>query len=176
MPPSVDPAGGTCPNCGAAYSPMQEYCLECGRRLPLTRGVVPALAGAWQSRVPWYPGDWIWPVALLALIAALAGTASYFASKSNAHKKTVVATTQTTGSTSGSTAQTGTGAFPTTTGQTSPPPPPPPPPTPPPPPPPPSQTHPISWPANRNGYTAVLLSVPVSEGRAAAAQVAHRAI
>jgi hypothetical protein len=160
---------------------MQEYCLECGRRLPYARGVIPALAGAWQQRIPWYPGDWIWPVALLALIAALAGTASYFASKENKHKKTIVATTATTGSTSGSTAQTGTNAFPTTSGQTGqtsppPPPPPPPPPTPPPPPPPPSQSGPISWPANRNGFTAVLLSVPVSEGRNVAEQVARRAI
>jgi hypothetical protein len=177
VPPSVDPSGGTCPNCGTPYAPMQEYCLECGRRLPLTRGIIPALAGAWQSHVPWYPGDWIWPVALLALIAALAGTASYFASKSSGHKKTVVATTGTTGtSTEGSTARTGTGAFPSTTGQTSPPPPPPPPPSPPPPPPPPAQTHPISWPANKNGFTAVLLSVPVNEGRTAAEQVADRAI
>jgi len=175
IPPSVDPSGGTCPNCGAPYSAMQEYCLECGRRLPLTGGVVPALAGAWKAHVPWYPGDWIWPVALLALIAALAGTASYFASKSSGHKKTIVATTATTGTTEGSTAQTGTKAFPTTTGQTSPPPPPPPP-APPPPPPPAVQSHPISWPPNHNGYTVVLLSVPISEGRGAAEQVAHQAI
>ena len=27
-----------CPRCGAAYEPLQEYCLECGARLPANRG------------------------------------------------------------------------------------------------------------------------------------------
>ena len=38
------------------------------------------------------------------------------------------------------------------------------------------QSGPISWPANRNGYTAILESVPVSQGRALAVKLAHQAI
>ena len=30
------------------------------------------LAHHWQRRLPWYPGDWIWPVLLGLVIAALA--------------------------------------------------------------------------------------------------------
>ena len=52
-----------CPRCGVAYEPLQEYCLECGERLPTNRGVVGVLASSWQRRFAWYPGDWIWPVA-----------------------------------------------------------------------------------------------------------------
>jgi hypothetical protein len=67
-----------CPRCGVAYEPLQEYCLECGARLPTNRGLVGVLARAWQRRFPWYPGDWVWPallflaIALLATIAAVA--------------------------------------------------------------------------------------------------------
>jgi hypothetical protein len=61
-----------CPRCGVAYEPLQEYCLECGERLPTNRGVVGVLASRWQRRFSWYPGDWIWPVALLFVLAVLA--------------------------------------------------------------------------------------------------------
>jgi hypothetical protein len=63
-----------CPKCGVAYEPLQEYCLECGERLPTNRGTVGLLAAAWQRRFPWYPGDWIWP-ALLFLVVAIVATA-----------------------------------------------------------------------------------------------------
>ena len=73
-PPSpVDAAGGECPRCGTPYDPFQEYCLECGLRLPATHGVIPVLATAWRRRVSWYPGDWIWPTLAALIIAALAG-------------------------------------------------------------------------------------------------------
>src|ERR1700693_373921 len=48
-----------CPRCGVAYEPLQEYCLECGERLPTNRGVVGVLASSWQRHFAWYPGDWI---------------------------------------------------------------------------------------------------------------------
>jgi hypothetical protein len=63
-----------CPKCGVAYEPLQEYCLECGERLPTNRGTVGLLAAAWQRRFPWYPGDWVWP-ALLFLVVAIVATA-----------------------------------------------------------------------------------------------------
>jgi len=63
-----------CPRCGTPHEPDQEYCLECGLRLPSeARGVVPRLGSAWRSRVGWYPGDWVWPSLLALVIAALAG-------------------------------------------------------------------------------------------------------
>ncbi len=61
-----------CPGCGASYEPLQEYCLECGERLPTNRGAVGFLSSRWQRRFAWYPGDWIWPVLVLLLLAAIA--------------------------------------------------------------------------------------------------------
>jgi hypothetical protein len=65
-----------CPRCGVGYEPLQEYCLECGARLPTNRGVVGVLAAAWQRRLGWYPGDWIWPVLLFAVLTVIATTAA----------------------------------------------------------------------------------------------------
>ena len=70
-----------CPRCGVAYEPTQEYCLECGARLPTNAGVVGVLASAWQRRIAWYPGDWIWPT-LLFLVLAVASTAVALAANS----------------------------------------------------------------------------------------------
>jgi hypothetical protein len=82
--------GGYCPKCGATYEPLQEYCLECGERLPTNRGTIGVLASAWQRRFPWYPGDWIWP-ALLFLLVAVVATAVVTVTTSNAGT-TIVAT------------------------------------------------------------------------------------
>ncbi|MGZ8694415.1 MAG: hypothetical protein ACXWYS_03145 [Gaiellaceae bacterium] len=71
---AVAPEPDACPRCAANVAPGQEYCVECGARLPTPRGVVPALAGAWRSRVRWYPGDWVW-FALLLLVVAGASAA-----------------------------------------------------------------------------------------------------
>src|SRR2546430_15820718 len=65
-----------CPRCGTPYSPSQEYCLECGAKLPTRSGVVALLGSAWRKRLGWYPGDWIWPSLLALLVAAAAGAAS----------------------------------------------------------------------------------------------------
>src|SRR5437763_15236064 len=73
-----------CPRCGVVYEPTQEYCLECGERLPVNRGVVGVLAQAWQRRFAWYPGDWIWPV-LLFLVLTVAATATALAARSERH-------------------------------------------------------------------------------------------
>jgi hypothetical protein len=59
--------------------PSQEYCLECGARLPSPHGMLPVLAGAWRARLRWYPGDWIW-TALVLLGVAAAATAIALAS------------------------------------------------------------------------------------------------
>lgn len=63
-----------CPRCGTPHAPNQEYCLECGLRLPAeATGVVARLNRGWSRRLGWYPGDWIWPSLLALVIAALAG-------------------------------------------------------------------------------------------------------
>ena len=73
-PPAAEPAPRTCPRCATPYDPTQEYCLQCGLRLPRDEGVIVALRENWTRRVPWYPGDWVWPT-LLALVVAGVGAA-----------------------------------------------------------------------------------------------------
>jgi hypothetical protein len=88
-----------CPRCGADANPGQEYCLDCGLRLiPVQPGVVPHLAAAWRRRLPWYPGDWIWPAAV-GLVLAVAGAAlAILYSHHRGSTSTIVATTSVQGS------------------------------------------------------------------------------
>jgi hypothetical protein len=161
---AVEPAA--CPRCGAAYEPGQEYCLECGARLPETEGVVRTISSRWRDR-PWYPGDWVWPVLVGLLIAGLA-TAVAIAVRDAGGQGTTVVATQPTG----------------TVGPPPAPEPPPPPeaPTteePPPPPEPPPSTPPsneiLAWPEGTSGFTVVLESIPTSAGRALANRKARAA-
>jgi hypothetical protein len=71
---AVEAAEETCPRCGAARERGQEYCLECGFRLPTLEGRLPRLRRRWVRRFGWYPGDWIW-VSLLTLVVAAGGAA-----------------------------------------------------------------------------------------------------
>ena len=173
-----------CPDCGVGYEPLQEYCLECGARLPTNRGVVGVLASSWQRRFAWYPGDWIWPVLLflfLTIVATGAALAANAARESSA--PTLVATGPTvtvgpgaapatvaptiTSTLPGAPAPTiTTGPLPTApgTGTAKGPP-----------------SKPVSpnalavWPAGQSGYTEVLESIPVANGLAAAVARARRA-
>jgi hypothetical protein len=63
-----------CPRCGFARDPKQEYCVECGLRLPVVTGAVAGLRRRWVASLGWYPGDFVW-VALAALVVAVAGAA-----------------------------------------------------------------------------------------------------
>ena len=176
-PPAVEAEGGECPRCGTPYEPFQEYCLECGLRLPVSGGLIPVLSTAWRRRVPWYPGDWIWPVlgalivaALAAAIAILATTNNDSGTKTTAGTGPVPANTagppppppsETDTSTTG-TETTPTESVPTTTEEV--------------PPPPPPSTELIEWPQGQNGWTIVLASIPQSSGRAAAASEGRKAL
>lgn len=82
-----------CPHCGVRYEPLQEYCLECGHRLPVNRGLVGVLANAWQRRLAWYPGDWIWPVLFFAVLTILATTAALAANSARKKNTPVLAAT-----------------------------------------------------------------------------------
>jgi hypothetical protein len=173
--PEPQPDERLCPRCATPYEPLQEYCLECGQRLPVNRGVIGVLASSWQRRLPWYPGDWIWPVLLGFCVAAIA-TAVVLAAqhRDRSSAAPIIATsgspsvgpgvntgTVSTADTSTLTAPeptTVTGPLPTApgTGTT-------PPPTTAPPP---KQL--VQWPAGQSGYTIVLESLPKGGGRAAA--------
>jgi hypothetical protein len=174
-----------CPRCGVAYEPLQEYCLECGARLPTNRGVVGVLASTWQRRLAWYPGDWVWPVLLFLVLTALATAAAVAAG--SARDKATPVLVATTNVTVGPGAPRGTvpvstvvstlpgapqptittGPLPTAPGRpstrktrTSPPP---------------NPNALAVWPTGSSGYTLVLESIPLANGKAAAVARARRA-
>jgi hypothetical protein len=172
-PPAADAEGGECPRCGTPYEPLQEYCLECGLRLPVNRGIIPVLSTAWRKRVPWYPGDWVWPVVGLLIVAALAATIAILANNDESATKALVATSESIPAGTGTGGEspppppvgTATSPEPTTTLPTT---------QEPPPPPPANQL--IEWPAGQNGWTIVLASIPQSSGRATAQRTARTAL
>jgi len=172
-----------CPHCGVAYEPLQEYCLECGSRLPTNRGIVGFLATEWQRRLAWYPGDWIWPVLLFLVITVAATAAAVAAGSTKRHEvATIVATeppvtvgpgapqptvpTATPTSTLPTAPQPtiSTGTLPTppgtlsTNGVTAP-----------------KPNALAEWPTGKSGYTIVLVSLPVAVGRPNAVARARRA-
>jgi len=159
-PTETAPAPAACPHCAAPHAPGQEYCLECGGRLP--GGVVASLATGWRRRFRWYPGDWIWPALVSLLVAAIATGAVVAATWKSGGGSIIVATgpasRATTTTTAGLTAPTA----PTEPAQ--------------PPPPPPPPNGPIAWPAGRSGFTVVLESIPATSGRAAALAKARAAL
>jgi hypothetical protein len=135
----------TCPHCGAARDAGQRYCLECGRPLPETTGLVPAFRRRWVRRFGWYPGDWILlPLALLVVTAAGAAVAATVVHHRRAARPQVI-----------------TAISPTPFGQ----------------PRAPAQNAVANggWPAGQSGWTVVLVSYPVSGGKAVAAQTASAA-
>jgi hypothetical protein len=175
--PPIGAEGGECPRCGTPYEPFQEYCLECGLRLPVSSGIIPVLATVWRRRMPWYPGDWIWPDLGALVVAALAAAVVILATTDNGSPtKTTAATGPPVPVGTGPIeppppAGTNTGSLPTptipaTTETAAPEPPPPPPPA----------TEVIEWPQGQNGWTIVLVSTPESSGRAAATREAQEAL
>jgi hypothetical protein len=174
--PAGPPKVRLCPRCGASYGPDQEYCLECGQRLHPAGGVFGRLAGAWQQRFSWYPGDWIWPVLLFLLIAVAGATAAIVLADAGAENSTLVATQGGTPHSPTTAPETATVALPsvpsgTPSGA----------PSTPTAPPPATTTAPrlgalTPWPAGQSGYTVVLESIPTSSnGRALALDRARSA-
>jgi hypothetical protein len=164
----TDKHGGPCPRCGTATEPHQEYCLECGLRLR-TPGLVPALSEGWRRRLPWYPGDWIWPSLAALVIAVMAASAAIIWTRDaqSAPSETLVGDTSQLPTTVATIAPT---TAPTTpTGQTT---------TTPtrPQPPPPQRRRLIEWPRGRGGWTLVLASLPTSAKREAALAKARQAL
>lgn len=167
---TAEHAPDVCPRCGAAREEGQEYCVDCGLKLPPTRGAVPAIRRSWVGRFGWYPGDWVWNP-LLALVIAVAGAAAAIwlpdsGGASNAgttfvYTKPSVPVTgpqPTTPTTRTSTLPTP--PEPTTTTPTRPSAPP---------------NGKTEWPEDQNGWTVVLVSYPLATGRSAALQKAQAA-
>ena len=160
------PAGaGTereCDRCGSLAAPGQEYCLECGARLPLG----PAPPGIARGSAPW-----LWPVLVAGVVAILATAAvvAYQLAQRETPRPLLVATTDVG-------TLTPTEEAPDEPVATTAPAPPPPPPA--------AQTGPaqappnrlIAWPAGKNGFTIVVASLPEEAGRAAATAKAREAM
>jgi len=173
---STPPVPPECPRCGATRGPDQEYCLECGQRLQPAGGVFGRLAGAWQRRFSWYPGDWIWPVLLFLVIAVAGATAAIVLAEAGAENTTLVATQGGVPHSPTTAPETATVALPTVPAGT-----PSGAPSTPTAPPPATTTAPrpgalTPWPAGQSGYTVVLESIPASpDGRALALERARSA-
>jgi hypothetical protein len=170
-----DHVTANCPSCGTPFEPSQEYCLECGARLPTNQGLVGVLAAGWQRHLRWYPGDWIWPaLALLALAIVATVIVVVFGGNDSESANPVVATNVSVplgpGRVSNTvpTVATGTEPLPTAPEATVPE-------QPPSKPRPRPANAPAVWPAGKSGYTVVLESIPTSSGRAAALQRAKEA-
>jgi hypothetical protein len=157
-----------CPRCGTPYEPNQEYCLECGLRLPGTGGVVETLRTGWMRRSARYPGDWIWAVLLTLVVAAVGAAVAILLSRPDHGGTTTLVETSPVTSVAPQTAQPTltTGTLPTAPTQT-----------------PQTATQPtprprngvVAWPVGRSGYTVVLNSLPAATGRAAALAQARQA-
>jgi hypothetical protein len=153
---AVSAAEEACPRCRAGRRPEQDYCVECGLRLPIVVGSVPRLRRGWLRRVGWYPGDWIW-VPLATLVVAAAGAAVSIAVT---HHRQAGGGTTVVASTPGPTplgAPVKVAATPATAaaaarpnGQT-------------------------DWPATDSGWTIVLVSYPAAGDRKAPLEAATRA-
>lgn len=181
-PPPPPPEPGRCPNCGAPHDVYQEYCLECGRRLPGAY-VGGRYAEIWRRDSP----VWLWAaLAALLLVALISGTVVALAAtddEKNSEPATsipVVSTAPSTTSTVGvvtqpptitinpptttlagtttfSTTTFGTTTFGTTTFGTT------------------TTGGNVNWPPSKDGFTVVLKSVETSKGRSPAESAADKA-
>ena len=172
-PPAPDPY--LCPRCGAPHDAFQEYCLECGHRLPPPGGVTSVRETMWSRQSPL----WLWAaLAALLLVALISGAIVAVAATDDDEKGFVVSTNPTTTNTVGvitqpptftinpgttTTAPTTT-TLPTTTQATT------------------TTTTGTTttggltvWPPGKDGFTVILKSVPKSQGRGPAETEARRA-
>ena len=158
-----EPRSAACPRCGARVEPGQEYCLQCGLRLP-GPGIASAVGRGIGRRAP----DWLWTIAAALLVALVMTGVAIAISRGGSSDAPFIDARDT----SPTTATTDT--LPTTTEETEPtteettteeaPPAPPPRPTV------------VEWPPSQNGYTVVIASMPTSGGRAAAIRKAREAL
>jgi hypothetical protein len=164
-----EPHAPSCPRCSAPVDLHQEYCLECGLRLPRDQhGTLEQVADAGEGEPA---GGWALP-ALVGLAVAVIGTAVALAISGAGDTEAAVST-----ATGGSLTVTETGETLTapepgpTAGATTPPATTVARPTPPPSRPPAR----VTWPREKRGWTIVLHSFPQSDGRGTATERADEA-
>lgn len=145
-----------CPRCSAPLEPHQEYCLECGSRLPpvgATGGPAAAGVGERHRRSV----EWLAP-ALVGLLIAVVGTGAAIAISDEGAAPATVPTATGGSRTAPETTSALTAPEPTGPAR-----------TPAPAPRPPSTTArppaTLSWPRDRRGWTVVLVSLPQAAGR-----------
>ncbi|MEX2211471.1 MAG: zinc ribbon domain-containing protein [Gaiellaceae bacterium] len=147
-----------CPNCGSPADPHQEYCLQCGHRLPPAAGTLRSAALAAGS-----PG---WTILLTAVVALLAAAIVAAVQLTTDESQPVLVATSPQPTAPLPTTETlpeTTTTAPETT-------------APPPTQPPPSDGL-TAWPARASGWTIVLASIPEGPGaRAVATREARQAI
>jgi eukaryotic-like serine/threonine-protein kinase len=158
--------GGTCAQCGAPYDVDQEYCLECGARLPASGALPPGVESAWRRRPR---GPWLGPVLVgLLIAAAMTGIAILIARGTESDARSILIATGATGFSQPTTEtlttpETATETLPTVPATTQAEPTPPP------------RTL-VEWPPSQSGYTVVIASLPASAGRAQALRKAREAL
>jgi hypothetical protein len=164
-------AAGLCPRCGEPFDAEQEYCLECGLRLPWESPVFTKLTARAARRTRFLPGDWVWPAILAAVVAAGGAAVAIAVTRDDAgaHDEAVAVATGGNPPASPEPAALPTPPEPGTGGRTSTRPP--------------AQARPparraglIRWPRGRNGWTIVLVSLPQSGGGARARETANAAL
>jgi hypothetical protein len=151
----------SCTRCGGAREPGSEYCVECGQPFR-----TPTRAQALWNR---YPGDSVWPILAVLLLAALGALVAIAVSRGDDGPQTLVATNLPARTTVRRVPIFGTAPAATTV-----------PPIVPTVAPPPTTTGPktttlTTW-TLADGYTLVLASIPQSNGRASAVQIAKQAL
>lgn len=168
---AIAAAEQTCPRCGTARTRGQDYCVDCGLRLPPLTGRVASLRRGWLRRVGWYPGDWIW-VGLPTLVVAVSGAAVAIAltddspstggttivASSNRLPRSATLPSVAPGAALPPAPEQGAGATGTNARATTP-----------------GQNGKLTWPVTRDGWTIVLVSYPLARGRGAPLQTARRA-
>ena len=148
----------SCPRCGAHVAAGQEYCLECGLRLP-GGGLSAAVGTTWRQRVAVRAPNWAWPiVGALVLAAAMTAVAIGIAQGGGEAAPYFEATGPSTLPTPTTTEPT----EPTAPTETEPPAPPP-------------RPQIVDWPS-QNGWTVVIASIPTTGGRAVAVRKAREVL
>jgi hypothetical protein len=160
---------GACPRCGASVEQGQEYCLECGLRLP-GAATAAGVESTWSDPVGRRGPAWLWPIlAALAVAAVMTGVAILISRGGESDGAFFQATGPMSISTPSeelpseppptTTAPTDTATEPTEPTVTEAP-----------------RAEIVEWPLSQNGYTVVIASLPTSGGRAQAIRKAREAL
>ena len=161
------PQAGACPRCRTGFDGEQEYCLECGLRLPHDRTALTRMSLRAARRWGWLPGEWVWP-AMLAFLVAVGGAAAAIA-LGQADDGTGAAVSTAIGGNVRVRETLPTAPEPTTSARTAPRPTPPPPAAA-------SRNTLTVWPLDEDGWTIVIQSLPQDRGAEAAREKAREAL